>query len=235
MPAGFNEQERAVIRRRLREAALDALVRGGLTAASVESLARAADIAKGSFYAFYPTKEHLFLEALESIEDQYRSRFAAAAAGPGSPVERLERAFAAAFEMAASEPALRHLDLRTAERLARALPPERIAEHETRDAEATARIAALWRREGLLAREIGDAEVAAAGYAVFLAAAGLREFPKNMAASVRSVTARGLARALAAPESSAAEIAPGKPARRSAGGSGVGRSDGEDRGTGGAV
>ena len=82
MPAGFSEREKEAIRRRLRAAALDALARGGLAAASVADLARAADIAKGSFYSFYPAKEHLFLEALESIEDEYRARFAAAAVGP---------------------------------------------------------------------------------------------------------------------------------------------------------
>lgn len=198
MPAGFSEREREAIRKRLRAAALDALARGGLGAASVADLAKAADIAKGSFYSFYPTKEHLFLEALESIEDRYRERFADAAAGPGSPAKRLERAFAEAFEMAATEPALRSMDMRTAERLARALPPERIREHEARDAEAVARIAARWRREGLLAEGVRDAEVGAAGYAVFLVAAGLAEFPEDLGVDVRSVTARGLARALAA-------------------------------------
>ncbi|MCK7480278.1 MAG: TetR/AcrR family transcriptional regulator [Candidatus Moduliflexus flocculans] len=71
MPAGFSGREREAIRRRLRSAALDALGRGGPAAASVAELAKAADIAKGSFYAFYPTKEHLFMEALESIEDEY--------------------------------------------------------------------------------------------------------------------------------------------------------------------
>ncbi len=198
MPAGFSEREREAIRGRLRTAALEALARGGLGAASVESLARAADIAKGSFYGFYPTKEHLFLEALESVEDRYRARFAGAVAGPGSPEARLERAFSEAFGMADSEPALRGLDMRTADRLARALPPERIEEHESRDIEAIARIAADWRRAGLLAEGVGDAEVAAAGYAVFLVSAGLRDFPPEMGAEIRRVTARGLARALAA-------------------------------------
>ena len=61
-----------------------------------------------------------------------------------------------------------------------------------------ARIAEEWRREGLLAEGVRDAEVGAAGYAVFLVAAGLGEFPEEVGGAVRSVTARGLARALAA-------------------------------------
>ncbi|HSV55993.1 MAG TPA: TetR/AcrR family transcriptional regulator [Magnetospirillaceae bacterium] len=230
MPAGFSEREREAIRRKLRSAALNALARGGLAAASVSELAEEADIAKGSFYSFYSTKEHLFMEALETIEDEYRSRFAAAAAGPGSPAERLERAFAAAFEMAASEPTLRHLDTRTLERLARALPPGRVEEHEARDAEAIGRIAAGWRREGLLAKGTADAEVAAAGYAVFLVSAGLDGFPAELRGAVRIVTARGLALALAAPGRTARNSPKGwASARRDAG-----AADGERRASGGS-
>jgi AcrR family transcriptional regulator len=198
MPAGFSGQERKAIRRRLLSAALDALARGGLTAASVADLVKAADIAKGSFYAFYPTKEHLFMEALESIEESYRSRFAEASEGPGTPVERLERAFQAAFDLAESEPALRHLDMRTAERLARALPPERVAEHAARDTASIEKIARRWRSEGLLAAGVGTADIAAAGYAVFLTSVGLGSFPEDMVGATRRVMVKGLARALAA-------------------------------------
>ena len=198
MPAGFSERERQVIKGRLLAAALDALARGGLNAASVADLAKEADIAKGSFYAFYPTKEHLFMEALESIEDDYRTRFSSAAEGEGTPVERLERCFRAAFDLAESEPALRHLDMRTAERLARALPPDRVEEHAARDRAAIEKIVNRWKSQGLLADNAGSAEIAAAGYAVFLTSVGLANFPAEMAAATRDIVSRGLARALAA-------------------------------------
>ncbi len=197
MPAGFSEREREAIRDRLRAAALDALRRGGLGAASVADLARAADIAKGSFYAFYPSKEHLFMEALESIEDGYRESYAAAAEGGGAPVERLERALRAMFDLAENEPALRFLDMRMVERMARALPPERVEEHAARDSESMARIAERWKAQGLLAEGVRAEDVAAAGYAVFLTAAGLASFPVAMARSTRDMVIRGLARALA--------------------------------------
>ena len=200
MPAGFKEREREAIRERLRAAAREALARGGLGAASVADLTKAADIAKGSFYAFYPSKEHLFMEALEAIEDGYRSRFAAAAEGTGSPVERLERAFRSAFDLAASEPALRRLDMRTAERLARALPAERVEEHAARDRAALGRIADRWREQGILAEGQGAKDIAGAGYAVFLTALGLSGFPADMADATRDVVSRGLALALAAPD-----------------------------------
>jgi AcrR family transcriptional regulator len=199
MPAAFDDRERDAIRKRLLAAATEALGRGGLGAASVADLAAAASIAKGSFYAFYPSKEHLFMEALESVEARYRARFAEAVPGHGTPTERLERAFLAAFGMAESESALRWIDGSTMERLARALPPERIAEHAAADLRAMEALVGSWRAQGLLDGGSGTASVAGAGYAVFLVAVGLRELPEPLRAATRSIVAKGLALALAAP------------------------------------
>jgi AcrR family transcriptional regulator len=199
MPAGFDDREREAIKARLIGAAIDALGRGGLAAASVADLAVAASIAKGSFYAFYPSKEHLFMEAFESIEDGYRTRFIAAAAGGGSPRERLERAFCAAFGFVESEPALRFMDGRIVERLARALPPERVAAHMKGDGEAMGHLLEAWKNDGLLRDGIGAGELAAAGYAVFLVAIGAASLPDSMKIATRQLVARGLAMAMAAP------------------------------------
>jgi len=198
MPTAFTEREREAIRARLLCAALDALRAGGLAGASVASLAEAASIAKGSFYSFYDSKEELFMEALESLEDAYRERFASAASGSGSPAERLERAFSAAFDLMDEEPALARLDGALVERLARALPPERVERHQAGDAEAIARLAAAWKAEGLLAASATDAELAGAGYAVFLVAVGARALPEALRIATRRLVARGLSAALAA-------------------------------------
>lgn len=197
MPTAFDAREREDISRRLLEAALEALRHGGLGAVSVATLSSAAGISKGSFYAFHPSKEHLFMEALESIEDRYRAAFAGAASGAGSPAIRLERAFARAFDLVEAESALRWLDGGMVERLARALPPERIAEHVAADTVALERLCDAWRSEGLLADGIGPEELAAVSYAAFLVAAGLRNLPGPASSSARHVVARGLALSLA--------------------------------------
>lgn len=198
MPSAFDERERLAIKARLLEAAMHALSHGGLGAASVSRLAESASIAKGSFYAFYQSKEELFMDALESIEAGYRARFEKAASGAGTPIERLERAFRAAFDLIDTEPALGAIDATIMERLARALPPERIERHAAGDAEAIARLAEAWRAEGLLASEIGDEEVAGAGYAIFLVAMGLKNLPDAVRAATKRVVIGGLARSLAA-------------------------------------
>ena len=179
MPSAFDERERLAIKARLLDAAMRALGHGGMGSASVSQLAAAASIAKGSFYAFYQSKEELFMDALESIEERYRARFEEAASGGGTPSERLERSFRAAFDLVDEEPALRAIDSSTMERLARALPPERLERHVAADAEAIDRLADCWRAGGLLADSVEASDVAAASYAVFLVAMGLQSLDRK--------------------------------------------------------
>lgn len=197
MPTAFDDRERAAIRERLIAAAVDALGRGGLGAASVSELAAAASIAKGSFYLFYDSKEELFMDALEGIERDYRAIFETAPGMPGTAIERLHATFEAAFAKVTSDPAVGSIDGRTLDRLTRALPPERVARHVEGDAAAMAAIAAAWSAAGLLGPGVGAAELAGAGYAVFLVAMGLRSLPEELRAATIRVSARGLALALA--------------------------------------
>lgn len=197
MPAPFDEHERMAIRERLVLCAIDALGRGGLQAASVAELARQAGIAKGSFYAFYPSKEYLFMEALERLEDRYRNLFMAAPDFPGSAAEKLSGMLLAALDMVESEPALRFIDGAAAERLSRALPPERIAEHAASDAQAAVALLTHWKDKGLVLETLGVEELAGAMYVVFLVGSGLRGLPPPLRDAARGVCVDGLAARLA--------------------------------------
>jgi AcrR family transcriptional regulator len=198
MPAPFDDHERMAIRERLVLSAIDALGRGGLGAASVSELARQAGIAKGSFYAFYPSKEFLFMEALERMEDRYRSLFMAAPDYPGSAVEKLAGMLFSALDMVENEPALRFIDGSAAERLSRALPPERIAEHAAADAQAAQALLDSWRAKSLVRAGLGIEELAGAMYVVFLVGSGLRGLPPSLRDATRRVCAEGLAARLVA-------------------------------------
>jgi AcrR family transcriptional regulator len=197
MPAPFDDHERMAIRERLVLSAIDALGRGGLGAASVSELARQAGIAKGSFYAFYPSKEYLFMEALERMEGRYRSLFMAAPDFPGTPAEKLAGMILSALEMVENEPALRFIDGSAAERLSRALPPERIAEHAAADAQASGALLADWKDKKLVRTGLGIDELAGAMYVVFLVGSGLRGLPPPLRDAARRVCAEGLAARLA--------------------------------------
>jgi AcrR family transcriptional regulator len=197
MPAPFDDHERMAIRERLVLSALDALGRGGLGAASVSELARQAGIAKGSFYAFYPSKEYLFMEALERMEDRYRSLFMAATDFPGTAAEKLAGMLISALDMVENEPALRFIDGSAAERLARALPPERIAEHAAADAQAAEALLGSWKDKGLVSAGLGTEDLAGAMYVVFLVGSGLRGLPPSLRDATRRVCADALAARLA--------------------------------------
>jgi AcrR family transcriptional regulator len=57
--AGRRERHKADIRSRLFRAALQLFASRGFTATTVEEITHAADVAKGTFFNYFPTKEHL--------------------------------------------------------------------------------------------------------------------------------------------------------------------------------
>ncbi len=64
MPRAFTEERKAELRRKLLDLGKAAFTRYGLEKTTVGELARAAGIAKGTFYHFFPSKEALFAEVL---------------------------------------------------------------------------------------------------------------------------------------------------------------------------
>ena len=64
MPSPFNEDERAAIRRQLLQTGRYLFTTTGLKKTTLEELVRPAGIAKSTFYAFFDSKEALYLELL---------------------------------------------------------------------------------------------------------------------------------------------------------------------------
>lgn len=92
MPRAFSDPERDQIQTRLFEAGQDQFARLGLRRTGVADLARAAGIAKGSFYLFFPSKEALLLALLWEEQVRMRREVADAADAPQlQPRDRLER------------------------------------------------------------------------------------------------------------------------------------------------
>ena len=74
MAMAFSAQERQHIREKLLSIALDSIAAGTMRQTTVDQLAQKADISKGAFYHFYPSKEHLFLSALEALHNEMYGR-----------------------------------------------------------------------------------------------------------------------------------------------------------------
>ena len=63
--ANRRERRKADIRDRLFRAALELFATRGFASTTVEDITRAADVAKGTFFNYFPTKEHLLTEFSE--------------------------------------------------------------------------------------------------------------------------------------------------------------------------
>lgn len=87
MPRGFSEADREAIRAALLDAGEADFRRYGLRKTSVEQLARAAGIAKGTFYGFFASKEELCMAIFERQEDVLSDALASLLAGDAGPVE----------------------------------------------------------------------------------------------------------------------------------------------------
>lgn len=70
MAAAFSEQEKNMILCKLKEAARQYAAVVGIRRTTVDQLVEAADISKGAFYKFYPSKEMLFFELLEDLHTE---------------------------------------------------------------------------------------------------------------------------------------------------------------------
>ncbi len=83
-PMGTGPVDPADKSARILQAALDLFIRYGIKRTSIDDIARAAGIAKGTLYLYYPSKDALFTAVAERIcaERLVMAREAAASAGP---------------------------------------------------------------------------------------------------------------------------------------------------------
>ncbi|HSC78681.1 MAG TPA: TetR family transcriptional regulator, partial [Candidatus Acidoferrales bacterium] len=58
-PAGRRARRKAELRQRILAAAFELFARQGFFATTVEQITEAADVAKGTFFNYFPTKEHV--------------------------------------------------------------------------------------------------------------------------------------------------------------------------------
>ena len=135
MPRGFTEAEQDRIRERLYAEAERLAASRGIRRTTIAEIAEAAGIAKGSFYRFARSKEEFFFDLLERAEADIRAEIdeALQQAGP-EPEERIRVVIGRTTSVLSGRPFLRVLtDPEELAYLARALPPERLAEHSLGD------------------------------------------------------------------------------------------------------
>jgi len=134
MPKAFTEQEKELIRTRLLEQGHKQFSAYGLRKTNIEELAEAAGISKGAFYLFYASKEALFMDVVEQVEQRFRQELFAMVDVPGpSPRARLFALLHHAFRFVKTLPLLQFLTGSDYDLLFRRVPPETFQEHVAHD------------------------------------------------------------------------------------------------------
>jgi len=104
MGKAFTEKNKDRIRASLLEKGREYFMRYGLKKTSVDELARAAGIAKGSFYRFFETKEALFLAVHEASEETLRADMMRRIEAAKGPSEKLRAFLKNSFAMLEHDP-----------------------------------------------------------------------------------------------------------------------------------
>jgi AcrR family transcriptional regulator len=134
MPKAFTEQEKELIRKRLLEQGHKQFSAYGLRKTNIEEVARAAGISKGAFYLFYASKEALFMDVVEQVEQRLRQELFAMVDLPGpSPRARLFALLRHALYRVKAVPLLQFLTGNDYDLLFRRVPPETFQEHVAHD------------------------------------------------------------------------------------------------------
>ncbi len=75
MPRGFTNNQTQIIKQKLIDFAISMIQESGVRKTTIERLTRAANISTGAFYHFYPSKEALFFNVYEILEEQVKIQF----------------------------------------------------------------------------------------------------------------------------------------------------------------
>jgi AcrR family transcriptional regulator len=158
MPKAFGEAEREKIRAALQAAGLRRFERSGLRAARIDDICRDVGIAKGSFYAFFDSKEDLFMSVVEDREQVHQEdMYAFLAETSGSARERAGTFFDLIVRKIESDPILNLVITHNeVPHLLRKLGPERFVTSQERDKTFAAEAVGRWRKSTGVAVKPGD-------------------------------------------------------------------------------
>src|SRR3954452_1294191 len=89
--SGRRSRRRAEIREKLFQAALSLIMRRGLQQTTVSDITEAADVGKGTFFNYFPTKEHVLVEFYERHRARLEERLRAVRQGEETAIVALEK------------------------------------------------------------------------------------------------------------------------------------------------
>jgi len=151
MPKAFSEHEKEIIRAQLLIRGRELFEKQGLKKTSVDELAEVAGISKGAFYLFFESKEELFLEILEQLEQEIQTKILEFTIKPKANnrknVGDLLRTFLLTRD---TYPLLKNFGKSEFEYLLRKVPPEWAVTHANKDEEFISHFIQKIEQEGIV-------------------------------------------------------------------------------------
>jgi AcrR family transcriptional regulator len=105
-PANRRTRRREEVREKLFTAALSLIMQRGLQQTTVSDITEAADVGKGTFFNYFPTKEHVVAEFYERHRARLEERLRAVRQGQESALTALETIMERLSQESAKSPAL---------------------------------------------------------------------------------------------------------------------------------
>lgn len=134
MPKGFTEKEKELIIEKLHKEGTRLFAQYGVRKTTVDEIAGASGISKGSFYSFFDSKEELFFDILDRMDKISKKKM-----DEGFPVkgktykESMKKFLSGIFEFIEETALLKKINPSELEQILRKLPEERIAGHLSND------------------------------------------------------------------------------------------------------
>ena len=163
MPRAFADEERELLRKKLRAIARQQIEERGVRAMAVADLTRAVGISKGAFYLLYESKDALVMEILGEVEVELRTLLTEVAADrSGTPTEVMTAVVRTFFDAVGTHPIMALLaDPEEGAHIFRMVTPEQMEERMADDDRWFGDLTARLKADGVLATDTPDDILAA--------------------------------------------------------------------------
>jgi AcrR family transcriptional regulator len=153
MPRAWSEREKGLVKKSLQQEGKKLFEKYGLQKTTVEEIVRASRISKGAFYLFYPSKEALYFDILETMERELHQKIYGEVPQPGETKRESFRKFLrSVVDVLTTAPLYRQLSSSDYEYLLRKVPEETVNAHVRNDLAETARYFGSWMEKGWMRR-----------------------------------------------------------------------------------
>ena len=149
MPKAWSEREKELIKKTLLSEGKKLFEKYGLQKTTVDEIVNAAQISKGSFYIFYQSKEELYFDVLDSVEQELREKIFENVFKPEINRRDSFKSFLSQMvEILTTMPLYEQINAANYELLLRKLPEETLQKHMDRDQESVAKYFVNWMDKG---------------------------------------------------------------------------------------